>query len=236
MIFWLLLLLGIVICIVMYRRSLYLPADKNKIILVSGCDTGFGYLIALELSQKGCTVLAGCLTDPGVESLASLNRKNLFPFKLDITNQESVAYCKTFAEKHCGELGLWALINNAGIGAGGNIDMISLQSVRNVFEVNLFGHCAMTQALLPLVKKRKGRIINMVSMAGRDMGTYGAMSYFAVKRALNAFNDCLRLELHSRGILVIAIEPGFMKTNIISTENIQKFIFEQKKKRSPRSP
>jgi len=204
-------------------------AERSKVVLISGCDSGFGKLIALELSQRGCTVLAGCFTEIGIKSIQLEKRDNLIAFELDITDQQSIKKCKKLADHYCNNTGLWALINNAGIAKGGNIDMITLDSVREVFEVNFFGHVAMTQSLLSLIKQRKGRIINMASMAGRDfLVGNGTMSYAASKRAIEALNDCLRLELKPWKILVSVIEPGFMKTNMISPQNLSQIVDEQK--------
>jgi NAD(P)-dependent dehydrogenase (short-subunit alcohol dehydrogenase family) len=105
-------------------------------------------------------------------------------------------------------------VNNAGIAVSGPLEFIPLSEIRRQFEVNLFGQIAVTQALLPLLRRGKGgRIVNMSSISGRItaplLGPY-SMSKFA----LEAFSDALRRELEPFGILVSVVEPGAIKTPI----------------------
>jgi len=186
-------------------------------VLISGCDSGFGKLSALQLSRKGCTVLAGCYTQTGKQNLLSEKLPNLIPFDLDITDQDSINNAVKLTKKYCKEYPLWALINNAGIGALGLIDLIPVDTFRKVLEVNFFGHVSITPQLIPLLKKSKGRIINTASIMGRGVATPGACAYIVSKRALEAFNDCLRIELRPWEVSVSVIEPGYMNTDLFGS-------------------
>jgi len=185
-------------------------------VFISGCDSGFGKLSALQLSRRGCTVLAGCLTQPGIKNLLAEKLPNLIPFELDITSQESIENAVTLIKKHCADYPLWAIINNAGIAPLGLIDLITLEDFRKVLEVNFFGHVSITQKLIPLLKKSNGRVVNTSSVVGRGMAAVGLTAYIVSKRAVEAFNDCLRLELRPFEIGVSVVEPGFMNTDILT--------------------
>jgi NAD(P)-dependent dehydrogenase (short-subunit alcohol dehydrogenase family) len=112
-----------------------------------------------------------------------------------------------------GDEGLQGLVNNAGIGIGGPVEGLDLDSLRHQFEVNLFGQVAVTQAFLPLLRAGGGRIVNMSSMAGKVSQPFMA-PYCASKHALEAFTDSLREELRPWEIHAAAVEPGVIQTPI----------------------
>lgn len=216
MLFYLLAIGIIVFIIIQYRRSLWLTPSPQKFIFISGCDSGFGNLAAKRLGRMGCTVLAGCLTKDAIKSLQA-EKLPIVPFEFDISKQESIDRAVEIINHHCKDHGLWAVINNAGIGRFGVIDLLDFDVFREVLEINFFGHVSITKALLPLLKKTKGRVINTASAIGRGVAGYGKTPYICSKRAMEAFNDCLRLELNPWGIKVIVIEPGYTNTNILPT-------------------
>ena len=105
------------------------------------------------------------------------------------------------------------LVNNAGISGAGPIELLELNEFRRMFEVNTLGAVAVTQAFLPLLKKARGRIVNISSVSGRVAQPFMA-PYAASKFALEAISDCLRGELYPFGIDVIVIQPGIIHTPI----------------------
>jgi len=106
-----------------------------------------------------------------------------------------------------------ALVNNAGIGVNAPVEVFALDEWRRLFEVNFFGHIAVTQALLPALIRSKGRVINISSVGGKiAMATYGP--YAAAKFALEAVSDSLRREIAPFGVEVAVVEPGAVKTKI----------------------
>ena len=109
--------------------------------------------------------------------------------------------------------GLDALVNNAGIGLGGPLELLAADDLRRQFDVNVFGQVAVTQALLPALRRAGGRIVFISSIGGRVSMAYTA-PYAASKHAIEAFADALRVELRSSGIGVALVEPGSVATPI----------------------
>jgi len=130
-----------------------------------------------------------------------------------VTDGESITNAADVVARHVGEAGLSGLVNNAGIAIGSPLELIPLQQLRRQLEVNVVGQIAVPQAVLPLLRRAGGRIVNMGSIAGR--GTIPMMGpYSASKHALEALTDALRLELYPWGIEVSIIEPGAIATPI----------------------
>lgn len=137
----------------------------------------------------------------------------LTPLRLDVTDLDSIVTAVRTVSEAVGEAGLAGLVNNAGIAVPGPIETVPLDLVRRQFEVNVVGQIAVIQAFLPLLRKGRGRIVNMSSIAGVAavpfLGIYGASKF-----ALEAMTDALRLELRAWGISVSLVEPGAIATRI----------------------
>ncbi|CAF1136834.1 unnamed protein product [Adineta ricciae] len=214
----LMILILIIIVYGSYRlyQHLYPTPEINphgKYVLITGCDTGFGRTLAIELDKQGFHILAGIYNSDNQKALENELSSRATVFSLDITQptQVDAAYqlVKTKTDT------LHALVNNAGIDQDGLIDWISLDFMRRMMEVNYFGHVNMTKTFLPLlIKKRNSRVINICSVAGYIVAP-SMSSYCASKYALEAFSDCLRREMHPWGLHVSIIEPGYMRTPII---------------------
>ncbi|CAF3806979.1 unnamed protein product [Adineta steineri] len=186
---------------------------KDKYVLISGCDTGFGHTLAIELDKQGFNVLAGVYTSNNIIILQNKLSPKATVFQLDITKQEDIDSAYELIRKKTNTL--HALVNNAGVGIPGYIDWITLESMRKTMDVNFFGHVAMTKTFLPLlISKRNSRVINITSVAGILAGP-NLSAYAASKYALESFSDCLRREMYRWNLRVSIIEPGFMKTPII---------------------
>lgn len=187
------------------------PTDKY--VLITGCDTGFGHGLAVELDRCGFHVFAGIYDTNNTEALTRLLSSRATVFRLDITRQEDIDAAYEMIDEKTPSL--HALVNNAGIGACGYIDWITVDSMRQVMDVNFFGHVSMTKKFLPLlITKRDSRVVNVCSVAGY-LTKPGMVSYSASKYALESFSDCLRREMAVWGLRVSIIEPGFMKTPIV---------------------
>jgi NAD(P)-dependent dehydrogenase (short-subunit alcohol dehydrogenase family) len=186
---------------------------NGKYVLISGCDSGFGHGLAIELDKQGFNVLAGVFTENSVTSLKNELSPNATVFRLDITKQEDID--ATFDLVNGKTNTLHALVNNAGIGYGGYIDWTSMEAMRKIMDVNYFGHVAMTKKLLPLlITKRDSRVINICSVMG-FITPPGMSAYCASKYAFESFSDCLRREMFPWGLRVSIIEPGWLRTPII---------------------
>ncbi|MBD2489463.1 SDR family NAD(P)-dependent oxidoreductase [Aulosira sp. FACHB-615] len=176
-------------------------------IVITGTSTGLGRAAALFLDKKGYQVFAGVRTEKDAESLKQAASGNLIPIILDITKPEQIKSALDFVSLAVGEQGLFALINNAVVAANGAIECTTIEDIRLNFEVNVIGQIAVTQAFLPMLRKAKGRIINISGVCGRVAVPYfGILS--ATKAALESLTDCLRMELKSSGVDVLSILPA----------------------------
>jgi NAD(P)-dependent dehydrogenase (short-subunit alcohol dehydrogenase family) len=191
-----------------------LNIDPNgKYVLISGCDTGFGHGLALELDKQGFNVLAGVFVPENVVILKNKLSSKGTVFRLDITKQDDIDATYNLVKNKTNIL--HALVNNAGINAGSYIDWTPLELMRKVMDVNFFGHVVMTKKFLPLlIAKRDSRVVNTSSING-FMSVTGTSSYSASKYAMESFSDCLRREMFPWGLRVSIIEPGVMRTPII---------------------
>lgn len=220
-----LILVVVVICVVILWHNLKILGNvlvstafgKKKHILVTGCDSGFGYEIALILNKANCKVFAGCLTEKGVEKFKNLKGFEGIPFILDVRKDEDVEKARKLVEENIEKNGLYAVVNNAGIGLFGLIEWNTMDQMQDVMNVNFLGMVRVTKAMLPMLKIGKGRIINISSMSGR-LSTPMIGIYAASKFAMEAFSDSLRNEVNHWGVSVHIIEPTMYKTDIIKNE------------------
>ncbi|KAG2459288.1 RDH7 dehydrogenase, partial [Polypterus senegalus] len=190
---------------------------SNKYVFITGCDSGFGNLLAKRLDQLGFRVFAACFTEKGEDELKKTTSEKLVTVHLDVTKSESIQRAIELIKSQVGQAGLWGLVNNAGTGVPfGPCDWLSVQEFRNMFDVNFFGLVEVTLHCLPLIKKARGRIVNMSSVMGRVSSP--GVPYSATKSAVESFNDTLRMNMAFFGVKVSCIEPGFFKTNIMTTE------------------
>jgi NAD(P)-dependent dehydrogenase (short-subunit alcohol dehydrogenase family) len=188
-------------------------------VLITGASTGIGRTTALHLARTGWTVLAGVRDEQLGERLAEeAEGGRLQPLLLDVTDAEQIAAAAARVKQLSGAEGdspgrLDALVNNAGIGVGGPLELIAIEELRSQFEVNVLGQIAVTQALLPALREARGRIVLVSSVGGRVAMAFTA-PYAASKHALEAIGDALRVELRSSHVQVALIEPGSVATPI----------------------
>jgi NAD(P)-dependent dehydrogenase (short-subunit alcohol dehydrogenase family) len=183
--------------------------------LISGCSTGIGRATALRLDASGWTVFAGVRRDGDAEALAAAGSDRLAPLIVDVTDAATIAAAAEQVDAGS-PAGLGALVNNAGVAYTGPLELVPLDELRHQLEVNLVGQVAVTQALIPALRKARGRIVNVTSIGG-IVATPFYGPYVASKFALEAISDCLRGELRPWGIETIAIEPGSIDTEIWNT-------------------
>ncbi|XP_077427244.1 D-beta-hydroxybutyrate dehydrogenase, mitochondrial-like isoform X2 [Vanacampus margaritifer] len=192
-------------------------------VLITGCDSGFGYELARCLNHKGFVVFAGCLfpLGMGAQNLARQSSGNLKILKLDVTSDEDVQQAKKIVEENLPEKGLWAVVNNAGISDWAEIEWSTIEDFRHMVDINLFGCIRTTVAFLPLVRAAKGRVV-FVSSIFSFFNCLNMGSYSVSKRGLEAFADCLRVEMDSFGVKVSIIQPGNFgqATNIVKMKTV----------------
>jgi NAD(P)-dependent dehydrogenase (short-subunit alcohol dehydrogenase family) len=186
--------------------------DEVPTALITGASTGIGRATALRLAASDWTVLAGVRKTADGEALRTDGGERVIPLELDVTDSAQIEQ----AAERVGELvpgGLNALVNNAGSAVGGPLELISMNDLRRQFDVNFFGHVAVTQALIPALRRARGRIVLISSIGGLVTTPYLA-PYHASKYALEAAANSLRLELAGSHIQVALIEPGSVATPI----------------------
>jgi NAD(P)-dependent dehydrogenase (short-subunit alcohol dehydrogenase family) len=180
--------------------------------LITGASTGIGRATALRLAASGWTVLAGVRKTADGVALIAAGGERVLPVQLDVTIPAQIG---TVVER-VGEIapgGLDALVNNAGIGGGGPLELVDAEDLRTQFEVNVLGQVAVTRALLPALRAARGRIVFLSSIGGRVSVAFNG-PYAASKHAVEALGDALRGELRSSHIAVSLVEPGSVKTPI----------------------
>ncbi|CAN5249547.1 SDR family oxidoreductase [soil metagenome] len=191
---------------------------RYRSVLVTGASTGIGRATALLLDANGWTVFAGVRKEVDGASLAFEASDRLVPLILDVTKPAEIAKAAKAITKAVDERGLNGLVNNAGTAHAAPLEFVPLQSFRDQLEVNLVGQLAVTQAMLPLLRAARGRIVNVTSIGGLIAGTMLG-PYNASKFALEALTHVLRQELEPWGIEAIAIEPGQIATPIWATSS-----------------
>ncbi|MHC5777977.1 SDR family oxidoreductase [Nostoc sp.] len=182
-------------------------------VVITGTSTGLGRATALLLDKQGYRVFAGVRTEKDAESLKQAASGDLTPIIMDVTKAEQIQSASEFVSLAVGDEGLFGLVNNAVVAVDGPWECVAIDDLKWQFEVGVFGQVAVTQALLPMIRKAKGRIINISAIAGRlAIPFFGPL--VASKFALEAITDCMRMELHSSGVEVLSILPGSMNTEV----------------------
>ncbi|WP_078543309.1 oxidoreductase [Litchfieldia alkalitelluris] len=190
----------------------------SKMALVTGASSGFGLLTCIELAKSGFSVIATMRDVVNANILMEFAKnhgveKQLTLHPLDVTEEESISQLKELIDKY---ESIDVLINNAGYAGAGFVEEIPLSEYRSQFETNVFGAIAVTQTVLPIMRKRRaGKIINVSSISGR-VGFPGLSPYNASKYALEGWSESLRLEMKEFGVDVVLVEPGSYQTNIWS--------------------
>lgn len=201
-----------------FLRQFKIRHYGNKHVFITGCDSGFGNLLAKRLDKLGFRVYAGCLTQQGAMELKEASSKQLVTIELDVSNETSIANARKFVEQKLPkDKGLWAVVNNAGIaGPVCPFEWISSADFRKLIDINLFGVIFVTKEFLPLLRKERGRVVNMTSVMGRIALTF--TPYSTSKFGVEGFSDQLRRELYHTGVSVHIIEPGYFRTSIVNVE------------------
>lgn len=196
----------------------YQHRASKQVVVITGCDSGFGELSSRRLAQMGYKVISGCISADGVERLKDTVALALV---CDVTNEKDIQQLALQTEQYLAthDCKLWGLVNNAGIGNGGLVDVLPMETMRKVMEVNFFGVVSVTKAMLPMLKQSKdSRIVNISSIAG-FLSAPCMSAYDASKHAVEGFAKALRVEMKAWNIHVSNINPGFCKTNIVMGGN-----------------
>ena len=183
----------------------------NKVWLITGCSTGFGRSLALEVLAKGYKAAVASRNTNDITDIISKYPSTALAVKLDVTSATEInAAVKATIEKF-GQIDV--LVNNAGIGYFGAIEESEEEEVRKMFEINVFGLAKMTQAVLPHMRERKsGHILNIASIGGLRAFP-GVGFYNATKFAVDGLSESLSKEVAPLGIKVTIIAPSGFRTD-----------------------
>ena len=179
-------------------------------VVVTGASTGIGEATTEHLRSLGFDVFAGVRNDEDAERARASGLKAV---KLDVTDPGSIESARGEVEAALDGGRLAGLVNNAGVAISGPIEFISPDELTRQLDINVVGQVRVTQAFMKLLRRDRGRVINISSIGGRIalplVGPYAASKF-----ALEAVSDSLRREVRSQGIEVVVVEPGAIKTPI----------------------
>jgi NAD(P)-dependent dehydrogenase (short-subunit alcohol dehydrogenase family) len=181
-------------------------------VLITGCSTGIGLAATTYLAERGVLVYATVRNEDDASRVGAM--PNVEAFVCDVTDDAHVARLRRAIDER-GQ-GLWGIVHNAGIAQLGHLTATSVENLKRVFEVNVFGVHRITNAFADLIRASKGRIVTMSSLSGTVapplLGAY-AMS----KHALEAYSDALAAQLGPDGVYVSAIAPGNYRSAIVES-------------------
>ncbi|XP_076455499.1 LOW QUALITY PROTEIN: retinol dehydrogenase 5-like [Babylonia areolata] len=195
----------------------------GKYVLITGCGSGFGKMIAKHLDDQGFNVFATCHTSESARTLQQMCSERVTTFVLDVADENSITSARQLVESRLpAGTGLWGLVNNAGVtGLLVPTEWLTQDDWNQCLSVNLFGVINTTRIFLPLLRQAGGRVVNMSSMQGLIVAV--PAPYAVSKFGVEAFSDALRQEVKSQGVTVCLVEPGYFKTKIL---NIPKWVKE----------
>lgn len=183
----------------------------KKTVFITGCSTGIGRALALELSESGYTVFASARN---LDSMDELKSVGIHTLELDINNRESISAARELLESKINSLDM--LINNAGYAEMGPLLEMPDDVLEKQFQTNVFSQVAVTKAFFNLLRGKESKVVNISSVSG-DFTTPFAGAYCSTKAALSSLSDALRMELKPFGISVIDVRPGAIKSHFGET-------------------
>jgi len=185
----------------------------KRVILISGCSSGFGKLAAVRCARKGATVVATMRNldrRAALDAAAEAAGVQLDVRQLDVVDPESRRACVEGVLRDHGQIDV--LVNNAGFGIFGPFEEVPEAELRAIFETNFFGAAELTRLVLPAMRdNRRGTVINVSSGQGRA-GIPGFSTYGASKFAVEGWSQAMAHEVGLFGVRVCCIEPGSCKT------------------------
>jgi len=185
---------------------------ERQVVLVTGCSTGIGRALARELQAAGHRPFA---TARRPESIADLAEAGIETLRLDVCDAESIGAAVEAIMERAGRLDV--LVNNAGVNTFGPIVETPIDKIRSLFETNVLGLLAVTQAVFPrMADQRSGRIVNVGSVVGL-LPTPFAGSYCASKSAVHMLSEVMRMEVKPFGVDVVVVQPGGVRSSIADT-------------------
>ncbi|HSF24103.1 MAG TPA: SDR family NAD(P)-dependent oxidoreductase [Blastocatellia bacterium] len=192
----------------------------RQVVIVTGASAGIGEATAKWLAREGASVVLAARRKARLDELRQkieASGGSAVAIEADVTSEEDRRRIVLESMNLFGRID--ALVNNAGFGQRGPIEIVPVEAIRRNFETNLFSLIALTQLVIPIMRNQGGgRIVNISSVAGRVASPFSSV-YDATKHALEAVSDGLRGELAPFGIKVVIVEPGFISTEFLGIAN-----------------
>jgi NAD(P)-dependent dehydrogenase (short-subunit alcohol dehydrogenase family) len=180
-----------------------------RVVLITGCDSGFGRGLVEACVEQGFEVVAACYTTNGANQYDDI--KNAYAVVADLTDDGGISKIVTFTKTKIGVRGLFALVNNAGVAFPGNVEWAKPPTFEATMKLNFFAPVKLVYELLPSIKRAKGRVVNVTSVDGFiNLPTNAA--YCSSKHALESYSDVLRCEMKPWGVDVVVVQPATMRT------------------------
>jgi NAD(P)-dependent dehydrogenase (short-subunit alcohol dehydrogenase family) len=191
--------------------------DK-KVWYITGASKGLGLALIKKLLKEGHQVAATSRTLPALVEAVGKDHPDFLPLEVDLSSEPSVAASISAANDRFGRIDV--VVNNAGYGIGGTIEELSMEEIRQNFEVNVFGTILVIQKVMPYLRAQgSGHIINIASIAG-FAGATGWAVYAAAKQAVIGLSDVLAQDTRTMGIHVTAVAPGAFRTQFLSKDSL----------------
>ncbi|NVB41198.1 SDR family oxidoreductase [Pseudenhygromyxa sp. WMMC2535] len=187
---------------------------SGKVVWITGASSGIGEGLAYELAKRGAVLVLSARREPQLEAVRKRCQRSEqhLVLPLDLLDTASLPAAAELVLERFGRVDI--LINNSGISQRGTVAETTIDVDRRIMEVNYVGTVALTKAVLPsMLERQAGQVVVISSIAGK-IGTPLRSAYAASKHALQGFFDCLRAEVHERGLIVTLISPGFVRTEI----------------------
>ena len=182
----------------------------HQSVLITGASSGIGEECAVHLAHKGFRVFAAARRIDKLKDLTVVGGGKITPVQMDVTDAASIAAAMALIKEE--GVTLYGLVNNAGASAMGPVEKLPLDQWRALFETNVFGLVAVTQAVVPQMRAAgRGRIVNIGSLTGRIASPFQG-AYAASKHAVEGLSDSLRRELVPHGVKVSVVRPGAIHT------------------------
>jgi len=188
---------------------------RERAVVITGASSGIGRAALARMVQSGWRVFGAIRKKQDGDGLRSEFGTLVTPIILDVTDRASVSAAAQAVSTALQGSGLDGLVNVAGVGKVAPVEYLTQEGLLEIFDINLFGQIAVTQAFLPLLRIAPGRIVNITSVGARIAIPFGS-PINASKSAFGIFSDTLRLELHPFGIHVSVIEAGAIKTPAVN--------------------
>ena len=188
-----------------------MSVPNQKTVVITGASSGIGQASVARMVQSGWRVLATVRKTQDGDQLRSDFGTSVTPFIMDVTSQTSVIAAAEQVAALLHNFGMDGLVNVAGVGKVRPVEYMTHDDLQEMFNINVFGQIAVTQAFLPLLRTARGRIVNISSVGAHIAIPFGSLIN-ATKSAFGILNDTLRLELHPFGMHVSVVEPGAIKT------------------------